>query len=111
MEYGSAEGHYDRLPALLVILVGHAADVICTVGTSATQTVKSGAPIIPIVFVGVADPVGTGLIASLIKPGGNVTGISEMSTELMSKRLELLSELVSSGQGYCSAREPPRFHC
>jgi putative ABC transport system substrate-binding protein len=94
IEYRWSEGHYDRLPALAGDLVGHRVDVIFTGGTPATRAAKSAAPTIPIVFVAVADPVGTGLVASLASPGGNLTGISEMATDLMSKRLELLSELV-----------------
>jgi len=94
IEYRWAEGHYDRLSALAAYLVGHKVDVIVTGGSPATLAAKGTTPAIPIVFLAVADPVGTGLVASLPRPGGNLTGISEMATDLMSKRSELLSELV-----------------
>ena len=94
MEYRVAEGHYERLPALAADLVGRKVDVIVTPGTVPARAAKSATSMIPIVFTGVGDPVATGLVASLARPGGDLTGFSNISSELNPKRLELLSELV-----------------
>ena len=75
-------------------LVGHKVDLIAAVALVSAQAAKSATSSIPIVFMAVSDPVGEGLVASLARPGGNLTGFSVMTTELMAKRLELLSELV-----------------
>jgi putative ABC transport system substrate-binding protein len=90
-----AELHYDRLPTLATDLVNRKVDVIVTNGgTPAALAAKSATSTIPIVFVSVGDPVGVGLVASLARPGGNLTGFSNIVTELMPKLLELISELV-----------------
>jgi putative tryptophan/tyrosine transport system substrate-binding protein len=94
IEYRWAEGHYDRLPAMAGDLVGHKVDVIVTGGIPAALAAKNATSTIPIVFTGVADPVAAGLVASLARPGGNLTGFSSLGGELVRKLLEFLSELV-----------------
>jgi ABC-type uncharacterized transport system substrate-binding protein len=93
IEYRWAEGHYDRLPGLAADLVGAKVDAIATGGTPSVLAAKNATSTIPIVFSS-GDPVEGGVIASLSRPGGNLTGVSGMNTELTPKRLELLSELV-----------------
>jgi putative tryptophan/tyrosine transport system substrate-binding protein len=89
-----AEGKVDRLPALLDELVRLKVDVIVTTGPSATRAAKEASVTIPIVMSGDIDPVGSGFVASLARPGGNITGLSSLSSELSGKRLELLKEIV-----------------
>src|ERR1051326_2029006 len=92
IEYRWAEGHYDRLPALAADLVGRKVDLIMASNPPAAVAAKAAPSTIPIVFRGGADPVAGGLVASLARPGGNVTGVSFVPDELTPKRLELLSE-------------------
>jgi ABC-type uncharacterized transport system substrate-binding protein len=95
IEYRWAEGRYDRLPALAADLVSRKVDLIVASGAlPSALAAKNATSTIPIVFTGVGDPVGVGLVASLARPGGNLPGFDLMSTELMPKRFELLSELV-----------------
>jgi len=94
IEYRWAEARYDRLPALSAELVGRKVDAIVTSGgTPPARAAKSATSTIPIVFVG-GNPVADGLVASLARPGGNLTGMVFMTSEMLPKRLELLSELV-----------------
>ena len=94
IEYRFAEGHDDQLPALAADLVGRKVDVIVTFGGGAPRAAKAASQTIPIVFAIGGDPIAIGLVASLARPGGNVTGVSWLGGELTSKRLELMSELV-----------------
>jgi putative tryptophan/tyrosine transport system substrate-binding protein len=102
-----AEGHYDRLPALAADLVSRKVDLIVTFGgTPPARAAKNATPTIPIVFTGLADPVGAGLVASLARPGGNLTGFSNITAELTPKRLELLCELVPQAKVFAFLVNP-----
>jgi len=94
IEHRYADGHRDRLPALAAELVRLKVDVIVTTGPTVTRAVKEATVTIPIVMTSDNDPVGNGFVASLARPGGNVTGLSNLARELSGKRLELLKEIV-----------------
>ena len=92
IEYRWAEGRLERLPELAAELLSLKPDVILTQSPSGALAAKKATTTIPIVFVGVGDPVGIGVVASLARPGGNVTGLTNFQVELSGKRLELLRE-------------------
>jgi putative ABC transport system substrate-binding protein len=90
----AAQGRVERLPILMRELLDAKPEVIVTFGTTATQAAKAATTTIPIVMAFVGDPVGTRLVSSLAKPGGNVTGLSLAASELSGKRLDLLKEVI-----------------
>jgi putative tryptophan/tyrosine transport system substrate-binding protein len=94
IEYRSADGHDERFPALAADLVRARVDLIVTRGTPAALAAKQATSTIPIVITGVGDPVGQGVVASLARPGGNVTGMSATVTDVFPKRVQLLKELA-----------------
>jgi len=96
IEWRSANGDYARLPQLAADLVERKVDVIVADTTPATQAAQRATSTIPIVMAIVADPVGSGLVANLSRPGGNITGLSIMLAELSAKRLQLLKEAMPS---------------
>ena len=98
IEYRWAEGHYDRLPAFANDFVGRKVDVVIAAGTAGIAAARSATMAIPIVFTGGGDLVAAGLIASLARPGGNLTGISIFGRELHPKRFQLLCELVPQAE-------------
>jgi putative ABC transport system substrate-binding protein len=93
LEYRSADGDSERFPAFADELVRLRVDLIVTRGTPAARAAKSATESIPIVMAAIGEPLGTGVVASLARPGGNVTGLSGFVTELAGKRVELLKEL------------------
>jgi ABC-type uncharacterized transport system substrate-binding protein len=94
IEYRDAKGKYERLPALAAELVALKVDVIVGSGTPAPLAAKQATRTLPIVFIGAGDPVGSGLVTSLARPGGNVTGLSNLTVELVGKCLEQLTQAV-----------------
>jgi ABC-type uncharacterized transport system substrate-binding protein len=96
IEYGWAEGRAERAADIAAEFVGRGVDVIVTSGTPNILAAKQATSLIPIVFAAAGDPVGTGLVASLARPGGNITGLSLQLVDVAAKRLELLREVVPS---------------
>jgi len=94
IEYRWAEGRYERFPALIAELLTQRVEVIVTAGVPASLSVKKATTSVPLVMVAVGDPVATGLVASLARPGGNITGLTSTADEIEGKRLELLREVI-----------------
>ena len=94
VEYRWAEGRYERLPALVQELLAAKVELIVTAGTPAAQAVQRASKTIPLVMVAVGDPIGSGLVASLARPGGNATGLVSIAPDLEGKRIQLLREIV-----------------
>jgi len=106
-DYLSSEGNYDRLPVLAAELAGRKVDVIFAAGgTPTVLAVKNATRTIPVVFVGVADPVGQGIVASLARPGGNVTGVSSQQTETAVRSLALFKETIPSAKRFVILSNP-----
>ncbi len=96
IEQRYAGGNFQKLPDLAAELLALRVDILVTTGTPAAQAAKNATSVIPIVMTLVADPVGTGLVASLARPGGNITGLSDFNAGVVAKRLQLLKEVVPS---------------
>jgi ABC-type uncharacterized transport system substrate-binding protein len=94
LEYRGADGQFEGFPDLAAELVRLQVEVIVAQGTPAALAAKHATTMIPVVMVGVGDPVGSGLVASLARPGGNITGLSNLSTDLVGKQLEFLKEVL-----------------
>jgi putative ABC transport system substrate-binding protein len=91
-----AGGKFERLPILVAELLDANPDVIVTAGTEPVEALRKATKTVPIVMATIGDPVGAGIVASLARPGGNVTGLSNLATELSAKRLDLTSEILPS---------------
>jgi putative ABC transport system substrate-binding protein len=94
IEYRYADGKLDQLPGFVGELIGLKVDVLVTIASNATLAAKNATRTIPIVFLGVTDPIGAGFVDSLARPGGNITGFTNVAAVLVGKRLELLKETL-----------------
>jgi putative ABC transport system substrate-binding protein len=106
IEYHWLEGKYDRLPEVLADLVRRQVAVIASLGTLPTQAAKAATATIPIVFLVGIDPVEASLVGSFAKPGGNVTGINVLVTEIAAKRLRLLHDLLPNATRIAVLADP-----
>jgi putative ABC transport system substrate-binding protein len=94
IEYRWAEGHYDRLPALMTDLLGRRVAAIVALGNAAARAAKAAATTVPVIFTSGSDPVAIGLVNSVSRPGTNMTGVSVLNNDLETKRFELLTEVI-----------------
>jgi len=110
IEYRWAEDRYDRLPGLAADLVSRKVDLIAAFGPPCARAAKNATTTIPIVFTIGSDPVNDGLVPSLARPGGNLTGISMLAVQLVPKRLELLTELVPQARSVALLVNPSNLY-
>jgi putative ABC transport system substrate-binding protein len=106
MESRAAAGQHERFPALAAELVRLPVDVLMMGNTTAALTAKHATTTIPIVMVAIADPVGSGLVASLARPGGNLTGLAAQSPDLVGKQLEFLKDVLPPSPAWPSGIPP-----
>jgi ABC-type uncharacterized transport system substrate-binding protein len=109
IEYRDAQGKLEPLPALAVELVALKVDVIVASSTAAALAAKQATTVVPIVFATVPDPVGTGLVTSLARPGGNITGLSNLNADLVGKGLEYLTQAVPGAIRVAVLSQPGAF--
>ena len=106
-----ADGIYDRLPALATDLVSRQVNVVMAALLPAALAVKAATRTIPVVFISGSDPVTSGLVTSLNRPGANITGVTIFSSALIGKRIELMRQLRTQPTSRCIAREPKQSKC
>jgi putative ABC transport system substrate-binding protein len=107
IEYRWAEGHYERLPALIADLVQRKVSVIAATSTPAAVAAKAANTAIPTIFTTSGDPVQLGFVSSLSKPGGNLTGATQLNVEVSAKRLELMHEAIPTANNFALLVNPP----